>query len=138
MFCLLVFYSTSRTFILTWSGLVFHTLSGETFARETFANFANFGLFRESLTREKFEIIHSRKFVPWNSIHFSLPNFWKMKDPDIIFFLRKLSKNFFKDSLIRESLSRKMFCIPWFAKVYPKNFANFWPRESFFCESFSD
>ena len=30
-------------------------LFGETFARETFANFANFGLFRESLTREKFE-----------------------------------------------------------------------------------
>jgi len=38
------------------------TLFGETFARETFANFANFGLLRESLSREKFEIVFiSRK-----------------------------------------------------------------------------
>ena len=51
------------------------TLNGETFAGETFANFANFGLFRENLTREKFEIIHLRKFVPRNSFHFSLSNF---------------------------------------------------------------
>jgi len=32
---------------------------------------------------------------------------------------------------IRESLSREFFCITQFAKVYPKNFASFSPRESF-------
>ena len=30
-----------------------------------------------------------------------------------------------------QSLSHEIFCIPRFAKVYPKIFANFWPRESF-------
>ena len=35
-----------------------YTLIGETFARETFANFANFGLFRES-----FQNGNSRKFI---------------------------------------------------------------------------
>ena len=39
------------------------TLIGETFARETFANFANFGLFRESLSRESFQNGNSRKFI---------------------------------------------------------------------------
>ena len=39
------------------------TLIGETFARETFANFANFGLFRESLSLECFQNGNSRKFI---------------------------------------------------------------------------
>ena len=43
-----------------------NTLIVETFARETFANFAILGLFRESLSREKFEIVHSRKFISRN------------------------------------------------------------------------
>ena len=42
------------------------TLFGETFARETFANFANLTPFRESLCREKFKIAHSRKFISRN------------------------------------------------------------------------
>ena len=40
-----------------------YTLIGETFARETFANF---GLFRESLSRESFQNGNSRKFIQWN------------------------------------------------------------------------
>ena len=42
------------------------TLIGETFARETFGNFANFGHFRESLSRESFQNGNSRKFIQWN------------------------------------------------------------------------
>ena len=42
------------------------TLIGETFARETFANFANFGLFRGSLSRKSFQNGNSRKFIQWN------------------------------------------------------------------------
>ena len=39
----------------------YYTLIGE-----TFANFANFGLFRESLSRESFQNGNSRKFIQWN------------------------------------------------------------------------
>ena len=42
---------------------VTNTLIGETFTRETFANFANFHLFRESLSCESFQNGNSRKFI---------------------------------------------------------------------------
>ena len=68
--------------------------AGITLSGETFANFANFGLFRESLMHQKFEIIHSQKLFPQNSFLFSLPNFWKIKDPNITFFWRNYPQKF--------------------------------------------
>ena len=41
-----------------------HTLIEETFARETFANFANFGHFRESLSREILLVFQFAKVYP--------------------------------------------------------------------------
>ena len=116
---------------------------------KTFANFANFGLFRESLSRESFPNGISRKFIQWNfdlgiiSSHtrffirnqpiFTLKNF-ETKNRDSRKFI---SQNLFNFS-IRESLSREISSICQIAKVYPKKFASFWVRESFSRESFSD
>ena len=52
-----------------------YTLFGETFARETFANFANLGHFHESLSHEKLEILHSRMFILRNFSRFSIHDF---------------------------------------------------------------
>jgi len=67
------------------------------------------GLFRESLSREKFEIVDSQKFILRNFANFSIRESFSSK-----FRGNNFVQNF-----------------PQFAKVYPKKFASFSPRESF-------
>ena len=59
------------------------TLIGETFARETFANF---GLFRESLSREFFHIVNSRKFISQIFFEFPIREFFYKKIMILLFF----------------------------------------------------
>ena len=55
----------------------------ETFARETFANF---GHFRENLSRKFFHIVNSRKFISRNVFEFLIREFFYKNITILLFF----------------------------------------------------
>ena len=79
-----------------------YTLIVETFARQTFANFVDFGLFRKSLSREIFENSDSRKLV--SQIFFDFLNWESLSSQNFllsskIFWPLLLSTEIFKQPL---------------------------------------
>jgi hypothetical protein len=103
---------------------------------------------RESLSREILLISQFAKVYPVNSEKTNFSQFSVSLNPLFqIKYLKEFQKFLYSrkfisrniiNIFIRESLSHEIFCIPQFAKVYPKSFASFSPRESFSRESFSD
>ena len=72
----------------------------------TFACFANFALFRESLSREKSKIANSRKFISRNSANIFIARLNLVK---IVFILPKKPKKFLKISLFANVYLSKFF-----------------------------
>ena len=82
----------------------------------------------ESLSREKFIITISRKFISWNfalNLNSTFCLFFYIENSFI--FTKVVSNN----SFIRESFSHEILRFLQIAKVDLKNLANFWARENF-------